>query len=133
MVCLRRQKSSGLFLKLPLKQTDFPDLEHFLLIFSSFPFIPSYSGSPNTSSSIKKAPLFFLYSSALNRLCVELLYEGKKATIEPYSFRKNKEGHILFYGCHYRIKKTDSFKVENIQSVDITDKPFTSKYVVEIG
>ena len=71
--------------------------------------------------------------SALNRLCVELLYEGKKATIEPYAFRKNKEGHILLYGCHYRTKKTDSFEIESIQSVNITNKPFTPKYVVEIG
>ena len=71
--------------------------------------------------------------SALNRLCVELLYQGKKRTIEPYSFRKNKEGHILFYGCHHRTKKTASFKIEDIQSVDITDKSFTLKYVVEIG
>ena len=71
--------------------------------------------------------------SALNRLCVELLHEGKKAIIEPYSFRKNKEGHILLYGCHHRTKKIDSFEIESIQSVDITDKPFTPKYVVEIG
>ena len=71
--------------------------------------------------------------SALNRLCVELLYEGKKATIEPYSFRKNKEGHILFYGCHHRIKKTDSFKVENIQSIDITETSFTPRHILEIG
>ena len=70
--------------------------------------------------------------SALNRLCVEFLYEGKKATVEPYSFRKNGEGHILFYGCHHRTKKTDSFKVENIRSLDITDKPFIPKYVVEV-
>ena len=71
--------------------------------------------------------------SALNRLCVELLYQDKKVCIEPYSFRRNKEGHILFYGCHYRTKKTDSFEIEDIQSVDITAKPFTPKYVVEIG
>ena len=71
--------------------------------------------------------------STLNRLCVELLYQNKKIIIEPYSFRKNKEGHIIFYGCHHRTKKIDSFKMEDIQSVDITAKSFTPKYVVEIG
>ena len=71
--------------------------------------------------------------SSLNRICVELTYQDKKATIEPYSFRKNKEGHILLYGCYYRTKKINSFRVEDIQSVDITDKSFTPKYVVEIG
>ena len=70
--------------------------------------------------------------SALNRLCVELFYEGEKVTIEPYAFKKNKEGSILFYGCHHRTKKTDSFKIEDIQSMDIMNKPFTPKYVVEI-
>lgn len=71
--------------------------------------------------------------SALNRLCVELLYQYKKVCVEPYSFRKNKEGHILFYGCHQKANTADSFKVEDIQSLNITDKPFTPKYVVEIG
>ena len=71
--------------------------------------------------------------SALNRLCVELLHEDKKAIIEPYSFRKNKEGQTVLYGSHHKTKKIDSFKVENIQSVDITDKSFTPKYIVEIG
>lgn len=71
--------------------------------------------------------------SALNQLCMELLYKDKKATIEPYAFRKNKEGHLLLYGCHYRTKKTDSFKIEDIQSLNITNKSFTPKFVVEIG
>ena len=71
--------------------------------------------------------------SALNLLCVELLYQNKKIIMEPYSFRKNKEGHILFYSCHHGTKKTDSFKIEDIQSVDITDKSFLPKYIVEIG
>ena len=70
--------------------------------------------------------------SAMNRLCIKLLYQDKKISIEPYSFRKNKEGYILLYGCHNRTKKTDSFKIEDIQSVDITDKSFIPKYVVEI-
>ena len=70
--------------------------------------------------------------SAMNRLCVELLYQNKKTIIEPYSFRKNKEGHILLYGCHHRTKKINFFKVEDILSGDITDKFFTPKYIVEI-
>lgn len=69
--------------------------------------------------------------SAMNRLCVELLYQDKKMIMEPYSFRKNKEGYMLLCGCHHRTKKINSFKVQNIQSLDITDKTFTPKYVVE--
>ena len=70
--------------------------------------------------------------SALNRLCVELFYKGKKETIEPYAFRKNKTGHVLFYGCHQRTKKTDSFKIEEIESVSIINKSFKPNYIVEI-
>ena len=77
---------------------------------------------------------FFLETGFFDKkLCIELFYKSKKAIIEPYAFRKNKEGHILLYGCHHRTKKTDSFEIESIQSADITDKPFTPKYIVEIG
>ena len=70
--------------------------------------------------------------SALNQLCVELLYEGKKATIEPYAFRKNKEGSILLYGCHQKNGKTDFFTIKNIQSANITEVSFSPRYIVEI-
>ena len=70
--------------------------------------------------------------SALNRLCVELLYEGKKATIETYAFRKNKEGSILLYGCHQKNGKTDFFTIKNIQSANITEASFSPRYIVEI-
>ena len=70
--------------------------------------------------------------SALNRLCVELLYKGKKEILEPYSFRKNKKGNILFYGFHKKTKKVISFKIEEIQSVNIINKSFKPSYVIEI-
>ena len=71
--------------------------------------------------------------SSLNRLCVELLYQDQKLIVEPYSFIKGNTGDIDFYGCHHKSKKVDSFKVKEIQSVSITDKPFTPRYKVEIG
>ena len=71
--------------------------------------------------------------SSLNRLCVELLYQDKKLIVEPYSFIKSNTGDIDFYGCHHKSKKVDSFKIKEIQSVSITDKPFTPRYMVEIG
>ena len=71
--------------------------------------------------------------SALNRLCVELLYQDKKLIVEPYSFIKSNTGYIDFYGCHHKTKKADSFKIEEIQSVNITDKSFTPRYIIEIG
>ena len=71
--------------------------------------------------------------SGLNRLCVELLYQDKKLIVEPYSFIKSNTGNIEFYGCHHKTKKTDTFKLEEIQSVSLTDKPFTPRYRVEIS
>ena len=70
--------------------------------------------------------------SAMNRLCVEILYHNNQSVIEPYAFRKNKEGQTVLYGSHHETSKTEAFIVEEIQSVDMKNKLFTPRYTVEI-
>ena len=70
--------------------------------------------------------------SAINRVCVKLNYQGRKFVVEPYSFRKNKKGHILLYGCYQETGKPDFFKIEDVQSAEGTRIAFSPRYAVEI-
>ena len=71
--------------------------------------------------------------SAINRICVKLDYQRKKSIVEPYSFRKSKDGGILLYGCYQKTGQPDFFKIKDIQSADWTSAPFSPRYTVEIS
>lgn len=71
--------------------------------------------------------------AASNRLCVILEYSDKKRTIEPYSFRKSREGVILFYGFEKESDQIKSFRVDKFQSVDVSHEVYRTRYVVEIS
>ena len=45
---------------------------------------------------------------------------------------KNKESQIALYGSQHKTGKTEAFIMEDIQSGDIKNKPFTPRYIVEI-
>lgn len=70
---------------------------------------------------------------AINRICVKLDCQGKNFIVEPYSFRKNKEGCILLYGCYQKTGKPDVFKIKDIQSAEGTRTAFAPGYAVEIS
>ncbi len=71
--------------------------------------------------------------AAANRVCVKLLYTNKLRTIEPLSFRTvQTTGNQLFYGFHRENEKVKAFNLDKIQSVEITNLPYTEKYPVEI-
>jgi len=72
--------------------------------------------------------------AAANRLCVKLLYSNKLRTIEPLSFRTNMNtGNKLFYGFEREAGHVKAFSISKIQSVEITNLPYTEKYPVEIS
>ena len=70
---------------------------------------------------------------AINRICVKLDCQGKNFIVEPYSFRKNKEGCILLYGCYQKTGKPDIFKIKDIQLAEGTRIDFSPRYAVEIS
>ena len=70
--------------------------------------------------------------AAANRVCVKMLYSNKLRTIEPLSFRQARNGNKLFYGFHREDNQLKSFNLNKIQSVDVTNIPYTEKYPVEI-
>ncbi len=75
--------------------------------------------------------------AAANRICINLVYTGKNSgktrTVEPYSFRKSKEGHILFYGYEREEGSIKAFRLDRFQSVDITSEVYRPRFHIEIS
>jgi len=72
--------------------------------------------------------------SAANRVCIKLQYSDKWRTVEPLSFRINtKTGNRLFYGYERDAEHVKAYSILKIQSVEITNIPYTEKYPIEIS
>ncbi len=71
--------------------------------------------------------------AAANRVCVALGYHGKVRTVEPLSFRRSKDGNRLFYGFEREAGHVKAYSLSKIQSVEVTNQPYTAKYPIEIN
>lgn len=68
--------------------------------------------------------------AAINRLFVKLGYNGSYRLIEPYSLRNSSEGNILL--CAVKENgESRSYRVDRIQSVEVTPRPFVPRFAVE--
>ena len=87
-----------------------------------------------SSANSVNSMLYRIQFAAANRVCIELFYSNKLRTIEPISFRQAKNGDRVFYGFEREKNQIKSFSLEKIQSVDVTNIPYTEnkKYPVEI-
>lgn len=69
--------------------------------------------------------------AAVNRLLVNLGYRGQHRLIEPYSLRQTRDGHILLHAIRADSEENRAYRVDRIESVDVTTHPFTPRFVVE--
>ena len=82
-------------------------------------------------------PLEPIRFAAANHLCVQLNYidaEGnsKRPIIEPYSLRRTNEGNLLLYAVKHETGEDRSYRVDRIQSADVTKTSFTPRYAIEL-
>ena len=78
------------------------------------------------------APLETIRFAAVNRLCVNLAYQGSTRLIEPYSLRMTKNGDLLLYAVKHNTGEDRSYRVDGIQNAQIANISFTPKYTVEL-
>ena len=69
--------------------------------------------------------------AAVNRSLVNLGYRGQHRLIEPYSLRQTRDGSILLHAIRADGGGHRAYRVDRIQSVDVTNHPFTPRFVVE--
>ena len=70
--------------------------------------------------------------AAANRLCVDLGYQGSKRRIEPYSLRRASEDNILLHAWNVDKHAHRSYRVDRIQSAQVTNQTFVPRYQVEL-
>ena len=78
-------------------------------------------------------PVEPLRFAATNHLCVDLGYGGSVRRIEPYSLRRTSQGHILLFGIKVQTRETRGYRLDRIQSVQVTQQPFKPEFRIEIA
>jgi predicted nucleotidyltransferase component of viral defense system len=78
-------------------------------------------------------PLETIRFAAANRLCVNLGYQGSTRIIEPYSLRRTREGKLVLHAVKADTRESRSYRIDRIQSVEVTTRPFTPVYQIEFS
>lgn len=78
-------------------------------------------------------PLESIRFAAVNHLCVELGYQRSTRLIEPYSLRKTKEGNLILHAIKAGTGEARSYRVDRIENIKVTNRPFTPKYAIEFS
>jgi predicted nucleotidyltransferase component of viral defense system len=69
--------------------------------------------------------------AAVNHLVINLEYQGSRRLVEPYSLRRTRGGDTLFYAVKLQDRATRSYRVDRIQSVEVTKQTYRPAYAVE--
>ena len=69
--------------------------------------------------------------AAVNRLLVDLGYQGRTRLIEPYSLRKSRVGNVLLHALRAESGEHRAYRLDRIQSAHVTTQPFTPRYAIE--
>ena len=77
-------------------------------------------------------PLEIVRFAGANRLCVDLAYQGSRRLIEPYSFRRTKDGNLLLHAVKHETGEPRSYRVDRIQGAQLSQVSFSPRYVVEL-
>ena len=78
-------------------------------------------------------PLEAVRFAAANHLCVELGYGDTVRLIEPYSLRRTREGNMLLYATKAQTGEIRGYRVDRIQSINVSSQPFIPRVAVEFS
>jgi hypothetical protein len=105
------------------------------------PFLAAIPGAfftaADTSVGVGFSFLGRLRYAARNHLVAEVVYDGVRRAVEPYSLRRPKTGNLLLYVFEQRrggvpSGKVKAFKLDGISTVAVTAVHFTPRYRVEL-
>jgi len=66
-----------------------------------------------------------------NRLCVDLAYGGRTRLVEPYSFRRSRQGALLFFAWNVPEGGIRTYRADRIAGARVTNRPFAPRFAVE--
>ena len=97
------------------------------------PIEEEWTPPPTAYSWGQGVPIEPVRFAAANRLCVDLGYNGSVREIEPYALRRSRAGAILLVAIRTANREVRTYRVDRIQSIHVTRKPFKPVYAIEIG
>lgn len=92
---------------------------------------PGWSPPPTAATWGAGIPLETVRFAAVNRLCVELGYQGSRRVIEPYSLRRTRAGKLVLHAIRVQDRQHRSYRVDRIESVRVTNRPFRPVHAIE--
>lgn len=78
------------------------------------------------------APIEAIRFAASNRLCVRLGYGGSMRLIEPYALKQTQEENIILVARKVETGEPRSYRIDRIESAEVTQQSFTPVYAIEI-
>lgn len=109
----------------------------------SLPIAQMPSGAEALEDAWKPPPTVYVWGqgipvetirfAAANHLCLELGYQNSVRLIEPYALRRTQEGRILLVAVKCTSRETRTYRMDRIQSINVSTTPFKPVYRVEIG
>ncbi len=79
------------------------------------------------------APLEQIRFAGANHLLVELHYQQSIRLIEPYALRRSQAGNLLVYAIKAGTGEARAYRVDRIEGVRVTNRPFTPRYAIELS
>lgn len=77
--------------------------------------------------------MYRLREGGKRNVLLHLKYNGSWRFVEPYSFRWRSRGQQpLFYGWCDLHNEIHSFRIDKIEDVQLTDRPFSPRFEVEL-
>lgn len=83
-------------------------------------------------SGLAQSCLEMIRFGALNRLCVELGYQGSTRLIEPYSLRETQNGDIVLHAHNLDKDGHRSYRIDQIQGARVTNQTFNPRFEIEL-
>lgn len=94
---------------------------------------PNWTPPPAAQAWHMQIPLEVIRFAGANRLCVNLGYDGTQRLIEPYSLRRTQEGNLLLHSVRVDNREHRAYRVDKIQSAEVTKQSFTPVYAIELS
>ncbi len=93
----------------------------------------TWSPPPTITTWGSRISLESIRFAAANRLHVNLGYQGTVRPIEPYSLRRTRDGHLLLAAVKAATGEVRTYRIDRIQSVQITTRPFRPRFAIEFA
>jgi hypothetical protein len=78
-----------------------------------------------------QSPLQTIKQAGRDKLMVQMIYKNEVRFVEPYSIRVTKDGNLTFFGWQEGDFHIKQFRLDRIQSIQLTNKSFYPKYPIE--